>query len=218
MAKRKDEFIIKILSHEVTVLQDFDQDTLRSWGYMNHSNDKMRIAGDIDGARRARVLLHQVFDYINAALEIGFDEMGVRAISAGLWSVFVENGIVANKLMSLVGGDAVFTAEPMEDEIRVLSVDYGVRVIRGGPNDIRSYGHLRYDNGIITLAVEDMSYNNRVSTFIHELLHVILVDLGHDITEPQIVAFEHGFFSFLVDNNFDLSEFDWWIKLDEEYD
>lgn len=216
MAKDKN-FTVSILSHDIEVLQDMEQDALQSWGYMNHGGDQMRIAKDINDLRRARVLLHQVFEYINMALEIGFDAPGVKAISAGWWSILVENGIFANDLIKMVGGKSDIQVEPESNKIRILSIDYDVNVIDGGPKDIQAYGHLRYAGGVITLATE-LSYQQRVSTFIHELMHVVLIDLGHDISEPQMVAFEHGFFSFLSDNKLDLAQFDWWILLPDERD
>ena len=217
MAKKDKNLVISVLSHDVEVLQDMEQNALQSWGYMNHGGDEMRIANDISDARRARVLLHQVFEYINMALEIGFDNTGVKAISVGWWSIMMENGIFANDLIKMVGGKSMAMVEPENARIRVLSIDYDVNVIDGGPKDIQAYGHLRYGGGVITLATE-LSYQQRVSTFIHELMHIVLIDLGQDISEQQMVAFEHGFFSFLSDNKLDLAQFDWWILHPDEYD
>jgi len=203
--------IVTILSHKMRVRFDWEINTLRSWGYMNHAKAEMRIAKDLSDTRRARVLLGQVLDYINVALEIGFDEVGIRAITVGLWSFMVENGVWANRLLSIVGGKPISYAVPFKsDRVRILDVDYRIHVVEGDTGDIQSYGHVRFDLGTVTLATE-LSPRQRVSTFLHEILHLILLDLNQEISEQQMVGFEAGLFSFFVDNKFDLSELDGWL-------
>jgi hypothetical protein len=202
---------IKILSHDLRIKFDWEITTLRSWGYMNHAQAEMRIAKDLSDTRRARVLLGQVLDYINITLEAGVDATGIRVITVGLWSFMVENGIWANHLLSLVHGKPISYEAPFKpDRVRILDVDYDVHVVEGNVGDIQSYGHVRFDTGTVTLVTE-LSSKQRVSTFVHEILHLILLDLGQDITEQQMVAIETGLFTFFVDNKFDLSALDGWL-------
>jgi hypothetical protein len=210
--------IIKILDHTLTFEYDLDKTELRGWGFVSHVMDRGKVAYDVSQDRRANILLGHILHWINISLEVGFDDIGIRILRAGLWSFIVENGTFYEQIIKLVHGKKPVSNIPPDDIVSLFSIDRDVQVLDCAPDDIRSYGHLHLPTSNITLASREISLTNRYSTFIHELLHSILEEFEYEHGETHIVAFQHGLLSFFSNNGFKIEELDWWIRRDEEYD
>jgi hypothetical protein len=210
--------IIKILDHTLTFEYDLDTTAMRGWGFVSHAQDYGKISYELSADRRANMLLGHIVHWINFALEIGFDDLGVRLLRTGLWSFMVENGTFYERMIKLVHGKKPVSELPEENVVRLFSIDRNVRVLDCTPEEIRSYGHLHIPTHDITMASRELSLINRYSTFIHELLHAILTEFEYEHGETQIVAFQHGLLSLFSNNGFKLEELDWWIRRDDEYD
>lgn len=84
---------IKILGHDTTIKLINQEDFSNSdqFGDFHEKYHQIRISREISTGRQIETLIHEVVEYINAALELELKHNQVQALSATLYQVISDN-------------------------------------------------------------------------------------------------------------------------------
>ena len=91
--------------------------------------------------------------------------------------------------------------ELIEDkEVRILGVNYKISLFDSPGREDGSMGRSDVMMGKITIC-KDMPQDIQEQTLLHEILHIIDLNVGTKLTEEQVTALSAGLYSVIKENN-----------------
>lgn len=84
---------IKVLGYTYLVHTDKTQNEIGSMGRCGVSTQVIQIASDLNEEAAISTVLHEIIEAINFHLKIDLNEQQISSLEAGLYAVFVDNGV-----------------------------------------------------------------------------------------------------------------------------